>query len=337
MAGHPDAHEETPMLVTRAMLGLIAAALLTACGSDPKPSAGGATPSAADGGNGKSAAKAPAGDATAAEVAREARGKVRCPAKVQAARPAGTPVDDVVGVRPGMTWDEAVNVVLCSHDLLVVTPETRRGYTLQTYGQALRQGFNARFAEPRVQKSSKEILAEMQDAAMARGSNRAVRDVQPGQAKWYVGTMGLPGEERVISAAREEWFEAERFPTMASVIEALQDKYGQPAVVEDVGGSGYYLVWAYDPSGRPSAQCRTQADPDSGVNLSPDCGTSVSARVQPSGANPELAEYLQVSTVHQAGGYDLLERTERALQAADAQRRAREVEEAEGKAAKPTL
>jgi hypothetical protein len=246
-------------------------------------------------------------------------------------------VDDVVGVRPGMTWDEAVNVVLCSHELLVVTPETRRGYTMQTYGQALRQGFNARFAEPRVQKSSKQILAEMQDAAIARGSNRAVRDVQPGQAKWYVGTMGLPGEERVISAAREEWFEAERLPTMASVIEALQGKYGQPAVVEDVGGSGYYLVWAYDPSGRPSAQCRTQADPDSGVNLSPDCGTSVSARIQPSGANQELAEYLQVSTVDQAGGYDLIERTEHALQAADAQRRAREVEEAAGKAAKPTL
>jgi hypothetical protein len=169
----------------------------------------------------------------------------------------GMPVDDVVGVRPGMTWDEAVNVVLCSHDLLVMTPETRRGYTMQTYGQALRQGFNARFAEPRVQKSSKQILAEMQDAAIARGSNRAARDVQPGQAKWYVGTMGLPGEERVISAAREEWFEAERLPTMASVIEALQGKYGALVIVEDVDGGGYYLVWAYDPSGRPSGECRT--------------------------------------------------------------------------------
>jgi hypothetical protein len=325
------------MPVTRTLLTLAAAALLAACGSDPKPSSGGAATPAVDGGGGKTAAQAPSGNATAAEVAREARGKVKCPAKVQTARPGGKPVDDVVGVRPGMTWDEAVNVVLCSHDLLVVTPETRRGYTMQTYGQTLRQGFNARFAEPRVQKSSKQILAEMQDAAIARGSNRAVRDVQPGQAKWYVGTMGLPGEERVISAAREEWFEAERLPTMTSVIEALHAKYGKPALVEDVGGSGYYLIWAYDPSGRPSAQCRTHADPDLGVNLSPDCGTSVSARVHPSGSNAALAEYIQVSTVDQVGGYGLLERTERALQAADAQRRAREVEEAADKAAKPTL
>ena len=325
------------MLLTRAMLTLTAAALLTACGSDPTPAAGGVRPPAADGGGTRAAAKAPSGDATAAEVARESRGKIKCPAKVQTTRPSDTPVDDVVGVRPGMTWDEAVNVVLCSHDLLVVTEETRRGYTMQTYGQTLRQGFNARFAEPRVQKSSKQVLAEMQDAAIARGSNRAVRDVQPGQAKWYVSTMGLPGEERVISAAREEWFETDRLPTMANVSKALQDKYGQPILVEDVGGSGYYLIWAYDPSGRPSGQCRTQADPDLGVNLSPDCGTSVSARIQPSGANPELAEYLQVSTVDQSGGYDLLERTERALQAADAQRRAREVEESAGKAAKPTL
>jgi hypothetical protein len=325
------------MFLTRAMLTLAVAALLTACGSDTKSAAGEAATPATDVGGAKAAAKAPSGDATAAEVAREARGKVKCPANVKTARPAGAPVDDVVGVRPGMTWDEAANVVLCSHDLLVVTPETRRGYTMQTYGQTLRQGFNARFAEPRVQKSSKQILAEMQDAAIARGSNRAVRDMQPGQAKWYVGTMGLPGEERVISAAREEWFEADRLPTMASVQEALVGKYGKPAVVEDVGGSGYYLIWAYDPSGRPLGQCRTQADPDLGVNLSPDCGTSVSARIQPSGANPALAEYIQVSTVDQAAGYDLLERTERALQAADAQRRAREVDEAAGKAAKPTL
>jgi hypothetical protein len=324
------------MLLTRAMPMLLAAALLAACGSDPKPSAGATPPAAADGAA-KAAVKAPSGDATAAEVAREARGKVKCPAKVQASRPAGAPVDDVVGVRPGMAWDEAVNAVLCSHDLLVVTPETRRGYTMQTYGQTLRQGFNARFAEPRVQKSSKQILAEMQDAAIARGSNRAVRDVQPGQSKWYVGTMGLPGEERVISAAREEWFEADRLPTMASVSEALQGKYGQPAIVENVGGSGYYLIWAYDPSGRPSGQCRAHADPDLGLDLRPDCGSTVSARIQPSGTNPELAEYLQVATVDQAGGYDLLERTERALQAADAQRRAREVEEAAGKATKPTL
>ncbi|MGB5103885.1 MAG: hypothetical protein WBO04_11295 [Steroidobacteraceae bacterium] len=319
------------------MMMMLAAALLTACGSEPQPSAGGTTPPAADAGTPKAAAKELSDDATAAEVAREARGKVKCPAKFQTARPAGTPVDDVVGVRPGMTWDEAVNVVLCTHDLLVVTPETRRGYTLQTYGQTLRQGFNARFAEPRVQKSSKQILAEMQDAAIARGSNRAVRDVQPGQAKWYVSTMGLPGEERVISAAREEWYETDRFPTMASVQEALQGKYGQPVIVEDVGGSGFYLIWAYDQSGQPSGRCRGKADPDLGVELSPDCGSSVSARIQPSRANPELAEYLQVATVDQAAGYDLLERTERALQAADAQRRAREVEEAAGKAAKPTL
>jgi hypothetical protein len=325
------------MLFTRVMTLLLTAALLAACGSDSKPSGGGATPPAADGGAPKAVAKAPSGDATAAEVAREARGKVKCPAKVQTARPAGTPVDDVVGVRPGMTWDEAVNVVLCSHDLLVVTPETRRGYTMQTYGQTLRQGFNARFAEPRVQKTSKQILAEMQDSAIARGSNRAVRDVHPGQAKWFVSTMGLPGEERVISAAREEWFEAERLPTLASVSEALQAKYGKPTVVEDVGGSGYYLVWAYDPSGRPSGQCRTQADPDLGVELSPECGTSVSARIQPSGGNPALAEYLQVSTADQSNGYALLDGTERALQAADALRRKREVEEAASKAAKPTL
>jgi hypothetical protein len=48
------------------------------------------------------------------------------------------------------------------------------------------------------------------------------------------------------------------------------------------------------------------------VNLSPDCGTSVSARILPSSGNAALAEYIQVSTVDQARGYDQLELTERA-------------------------
>ena len=196
---------------------LLASSLaLAACGSK------GSTGGAAAGGTGSAAQtsrSAASGDATAEQVAREARGKVKCPAKLTlAARAAGAPVDDVLGVRPGMAYEEAANIVLCSDDLMVVA-ESGRGFDIKTYGQKIRQGFSARFAEPRVAKSSREIMKEMQDDMMMRSGN-AVRpdDMKPGQSKWYVTTMGLPGRERVIAAAREEWFAAGKNPTVESVV-----------------------------------------------------------------------------------------------------------------------
>lgn len=113
----------------------------------------------------------------------------------------GAPVDDVLGVRPGQTYDEAANLVACTHDLMVVQADNSRGFQIQTYGQQLRQGFSARFAEPRVVKDSRDHLREMSEEAAARSGNAVREDMQPGQSKWYVGTMGLPGQERVISAA----------------------------------------------------------------------------------------------------------------------------------------
>jgi hypothetical protein len=228
---------------------------------------------------------------------------------------------------------------------MVVQADNSRGFQVQTYGQTIRQGFNGRFAEPRVEKTSKQIMQEMQDDAMARGSN-AVRpdDMQPGKSKWYVGTMGVPGQERVVNAAREEWFEQGRNPTIASVEQAVITKYGTPTSNRDMGVSGKYLTWAYDPSARLITEtsplvtsCTGSADPDGGVNLSPDCGLVVSAVIFPMPDNPELSQYLQVSVVDQAGGYERISATEQALQQQENQRRAEQVQDAAKNADAPTL
>jgi YD repeat-containing protein len=282
--------------------------------------------------------------ASAQEVAREARGKIKCPARLQTpARAADAPVDAVVGVRPGLTYDEAANVVMCTDELMVVTLNNSRHFNIQTYGQTIRQGMSGRIAKERVQKTGKQIMQEMQDNAMARGTNRVVRDVLPGESKWHVGTMGLPGEERVINAAREEWFAADRKPPIASVEKALIDKYGTPTRTRD-HGNGRMLTWAYDPFGRPITEtsplfgaCYGNPDPDAGVNLSPDCGIVVTATVQPPRDNPELAEYMQVGVVDQAAGYALVTSTEQAMLAQETARRAKQVEDAAKNADAPTL
>ena len=159
------------MQIVRSMLALTIAGVLAGCGAKDQPGTG--TASAAP-----AASQQPQkqGDASAEEVAEEQRGKVRCPAKIKsAARAAQAPVDDIVGVRPGLTYEEAANLVLCTNDLMVVQNETSRGFNINTYGATLRQGFAARFAEPRVQKTSQQYMKEMQDDWMARSGN-AVRD-----------------------------------------------------------------------------------------------------------------------------------------------------------------
>ena len=322
------------MRVARLILAFTTVALV-ACGKPNEPTTKVAAAKSKPAGQGA---------ATAAQVAKEARADVRCPAKIKSApRASGAPVDDVLGVRPGMSYDEAVNQVLCSHDLLVMQLDVTRGFNLKTQGQKLRHGFGARFAEPRVEWDAKRAKIESMDDIVARSGNAARDDIKPGQAKWYVGTMGLPGQERVINVAREERFESGASPTIASVEQALLNKYGPPTKHQNNQGQRY-ITWSYDLAGRLVTQgaplfnrCSGNASPNGGVNLSPDCGTVVTAIVAPFRENPDLALSLQVGVVDQAGGYQLVTGTEQALLQADQQRRANETANAAKNAAAPKL
>ena len=336
----PKCGTQNARIATHTSLAVLLAALV-ACGQSGgnQPMSAGASPPSAAAGAGSTNATA-----TAAEVAAEARGKIRCPAKIKSAsRDPKAPVDDVVGVRPGMTFEEAASVVMCTNDLMVVTADTSRRFNIQTYGQTIRQGFSARFAEPRVQKTSKQIMQEMQADFTARSGNAIREDMKPGQSKWYVSTMGMPGQERVIGAAREEWFEEGRNPTMDSVEQALLKKYGTPTQSQKTGGQTL-LRWAYDPFGRLVTetsplfhQCRGTADPDGGTNFSPDCGIVVAAAVYPTRENPGLGRYLQVGVLDQANGYEALTGTEQALQQLESNRKAKEIADAAKNADAPQL
>jgi hypothetical protein len=79
------------------------------------------------------------------------------------------------------------------------------------------------------------------------------------------------------------------------------------------------------------------SDPDGGTSFSPDCGIVVSARVNPSKDNPQLAQSLQVGVADQASGYQLLVETEQALEAQEMRRRQQQVVEAGKNADAPRL
>lgn len=311
------------------VLGLSASALLAGCGSGEKGTDGGA----------------PAADGSAAEAARDGRGRVRCPAKISTpTAPAGTPVVDVIGLRPGLTYDEAANLAMCDNPLIVVTEEKYRGFDIQTNGQAYRRGFTAAFAQPQATLSPEEQMQETLRRASARSAGAAREDdVVPGQSKIYVATLGLPGQERVISASRRQRFEEGGSPTMAAAVGALTAKYGAPTY-DDAQERSRVLRWAYDPTGRRITEtspyyytCSAPAHPDSGSNLSPNCGVVVQAELVAARSNPDLAEALSVGVIDQAGGYRLLNEVEQAFAGQDQARRAAEVERAAQQGAAPKL
>ncbi len=230
----------------RLALPIWAAAMLAGCGGSPKQ-ADGALPGAAP-------ASAIATDknkpASAEEVAKQARHGLHCPARITLPERSGdAPVDDIQGVRPGLSYDEAWNAVLCTNDLLVATPEND-GFDIKTYGHKVRQGFSARFAQPREVKTSRQIIQEMEADATARGTNAVRHDMTPGQVRWAVGTMGLPGQERVLSVSRKEEFAKGKNPAMSTLKDALTSKYGTPTYMNNDGDGTMHLAWLHDPQGK---------------------------------------------------------------------------------------
>jgi hypothetical protein len=329
----------------RALTGWLLFASVTlgaGCGPSDKPDAAVRKTRSAD------TSIAPSTDkgASAEQVAGQARGAVACPPKLATPpRTDGQPVDDILGVRPGQTYGEAMNGALCTNELLVATPETSRGFTIKPYGQKVNQGFSARFAEPREVKTGKQIVQEMQREAMARGANALREDLKPGQSKWYVGTMGVPGAERVLSVGREERFAAGQNPTMATVRAALEKKYGTPTRALEASATQMPVVrWAHDPAGRWVAEgsplihrCVNHPDPNVGSSLNPECGVVVEAMLIPLKSNPDLVDRLMVTVVDQAGGYRAIAATEQALAQQDQQRRAQEMEKAAKTVKGPSL
>lgn len=326
------------MPTIRPLTVILIAGLLTACGSGSS----GTSPGSSIAANRAAAASLPS-SANAQQVAEHMRGSVDCPAHIPVA-PAGTPVDDIVGVRPGITYEQAANAVMCSDQLLVVTPSTDRGFQIKTYGQTIRQGFSARLAQARVPVSGRDFVKEMEQENDARMMGAIRQDLEPGEQKWFVTTMGMPGKETVIGAAREVWFAKDKNPTVDSVTAELVKKYGTPT--EQTDNCGYTIAayttapcrslrWAYDPRGRLITEssplygpCRTASNPDQGTDLSANCGIAVAAEIDRLNDNHALARSMQVGVVDQASGYALLGATEQGLQALDAARRAKEVNEA---------
>lgn len=250
--------------------------------------------------------------------------------------------DDIVGLRPGMSFDEVVSLVEERNDVTLV--ETAEQWMRQSHGIATRQ----------LLRGSNGVACVVGEQAMRVGAH-VVCDTMGGRFEArkettneiMVAFIGMPGEERATIVWRRLVFPQGQAPTVASLVEALTEKYGAPRV--QATDSGYYsmshrpgttaLNWLYDPSGASIqgndsllSRCVNGPKPWFAAKHSWNggCGLTIRAEIVPQPGSALLAQELNVSVLHQR---DLL----LALSRFDADLKAAVEQQSQGATAKPDL
>lgn len=213
-----------------------------------------------------------------------------CPPVVSVpTRPIGFPVDDVLGVRPGM---------------------------------------NARDVEETIKCVSEEYEIEKRAIpAPVAGKSRATRPllrVTRGQDTLSFALFGAQGMEQVAASWREAYFDVGVGPTIGAVEGALQAQYGLPHEARDSPDGGRVLSWTYAPDGRPirvrakdgdivgamtymaagltSAGCikNAKSDPLAAPAWDGRCGLTIRAEIDPSLADKTHVTRWRVVVLDQA-------------------------------------
>lgn len=215
---------------------------------------------------------------------------------------------DVVGVTIGMSADQALQKIACSNRALRVEASDRGGFALP--------------ALPDGRRPRTTITGE------------------GGQERVVVGLIGLPGQERVVTIRRTIQFASGQEPVIANTVAQLEQKYGSLSrssvqrgalTVQSLRNANNQPL---DPSDSLlGTRCALSVGMQVGEpDLQGDCGLSVSATIQPSAANEQLAGRLVVSMNNGAFGMQQVEAYRTAARGAAQQRQAQEVQDAGGRA-----
>ncbi len=139
-----------------------------------------------------------------------------CPPMVSIpARGLGQPVDDVLGVRPGMNARDVEETVKCVSEDYVIEPIDYRSTSTNA----------------------------------GRKTRRALR-IKRGQETMTFALFGAPGQEQVAGAWREAYFDVGTGPSLADVERMFVAQYGAPHEARDTPAGQRILQWTYAPDGR---------------------------------------------------------------------------------------
>lgn len=173
------------------------------------------------------------------------------PTLASAARPDGKPVDDIVGLRPGLSFDDAQALLECRDDIRVI--QTAALWSAQeNYGIPTRQ----------LLRASDGIPCTGQQAARADACDTGGGRFEPLRnitREYIVVFTGMPGQEISRAIWRRTLYAAEDKQAISVLSQALADKYGQPQLqasgdhsrINHVRAGATNLVWLSSREGAP--------------------------------------------------------------------------------------
>jgi YD repeat-containing protein len=296
--------------------------LLGACGKSDEP-ARQAAPAAAI------AAAKPAPRAAAPTRPEDTLPAPRCPSKAGAQLPG----PDIVGLKLGMSFDEALEHARCAMPDGVVGVSNRWFQQMRTGSTQLQnQGFTVQRGETSACDYRK--IGEAQKCGLGRLVWDHIAELIS------VASPGVDGRQLVIGIWRQQHWKPGEMPAREAVLAALRDKYGREGELTD---QPYGTVsWRYDAAGRPLARRDPLFQECAGIRARPGsqfwregCGLSISADLVSARDNPQLVQSLYVGIAHQERLLAVGDAMQAELDRLDAERRAAEVQRASG--AKPRL
>lgn len=256
-----------------------------------------------------------------------------CPARPASFRRVdGAPVDDIVGLQPGMSYDDVMWVLQCRDD--VPTLETAEKWNIkQTYDFPIRQLIRASNGTP---CTGQEIVRDMS----AMGSRKTCEDggyrLKPLKGisqEFDIVFTGMPGQEKAGAIWRRTVFPETESPTVQSLLQSLGSKYGEPHVNETDRRGRVTLSWVYDLLNRPMSRASKDFNAcsngpnalfSSSQGWRAACGLTIKAMITPLPSNDLLAQAMHIGVMHQKNFYDDGQSFENELMAAYQQRKQEE-------------
>lgn len=254
-----------------------------------------------------------------------------CPPRLVAApRSADAPVDDIVGLRPGMAYDDILALLECRDDIRSVQSAPLWSAS-QNYGIPTRQLLRASDGIP---CSDAEIGARSANCDSGGGRFEPLRGIT---REYIVSFTGMPRQEVARAIWRRVLYTEDDTQAASVLTQSLSEKYGVPQLqatgdhlrINNVRAGATNLIWLYSRDGKPTPppagqftsaalnyetcingpqpQFATQHGWNSGCNL------TIRAEILPRDGNRLLARELNMVVMNQRDLYHGGQQFEQAL------------------------
>lgn len=238
---------------------------------------------------------------------------------------------DIVGIHLGIPGAEAVAIAQCHSPSAKLKPEDS-WMQLETHGIKLKPQL------VRLTAGVAHVCRQGDVQCMFRDKEWDQVDEQI-----TIAAPGVPGHETVAGLWRTQNFAEGSQPAVTDMVAALIKKYGQPQSQRDYSPPQYpapgrlEIYWQTDPSGAPMTEQNpnysrcvgsVRADGETSQQWSGGCGLSISASVERSRTNPDLAANLKVGMMDQGKTFNYGEAIQQQLDRLDRERRKQELNNA---------